>query len=772
MRMKNKPYSRLTTFSLLILISHFCFASLPAPLLNSPFSSAWVKTFEAKLVVSPVTGATGYQFQYDTVNSFNSPGVKKDTASSYIFITQPLRTGKTYYWRARAFKPGDTSSWSGWSNFRTFTKLELSNPANGSGPMRILACSTASLTSNAVYIFEVDTVSSFSSGARVVQIQNTANFTDTSLFYFGNRLYWRATAVSALGDTLEWSLTNLYVIYNRPVLNKLGTSMPPVFKLNWVSLDLADVSLQMDTVDTFNSGFLIEKTFPAGTVSDSLYDLVFGQTYFFRLRGKYGNSISDWSIVQSTPIASTGNFNIGETNEAILFSWERLFGASVQLQFSDDSLFSQLRMDTLFDLQSNCTYPTFLGFNKKCFGRIRYYHTLDTTEWIAKSYVTTNGNIDLKTPLDRIINVDVRTRFSFMTAFWANKVVLEIDTGYSFGSSHSSYYIKIDSFGYINGFTSFVDTSLYYNQRYVWRVYGIRDADTGSLSNENTFVTKALPSALVPQANIIGVGTNPICIISGINGSTFVQWQLDTTNLFNSPQLVNGIDPHIPDPANPNNVRLNLPQDQFFNTNYYWRVRCISPIDTSGWTLISKYRTTTPIKMISPADNDTTVVIPTFLEWSLEDKITAYRFQYRMSRDSILDSARLETFIAAGMVSIQVACDFDSTYFWQIRAMHSRDTTEWTPVYRFRTAPFTGLSEQASMPDLKLYPNPTQDNVTIELTQPFSVSIYNTNGSLVFQTNQEQSVFDIDTKEWQAGLYIVKVVSNERASVQKLILSK
>lgn len=772
--MKNKPYSQLTVFSLFLLFSHFCFASLPAPSLNGPFSNVTVKSFEAKLFVSSVAGATGYQFQYDTVISFNSPAVQKDTTSYLSFVTQTLRTGKVYYWRARAFKPGDTSSWSGRSNFNTFTKLDLLSPLNNAtGTLKYLACSTASFIPQVTYIFEVDTVNNFSSAARMFHSQNTPTFGDTSLLHFGNKLYWRATAVSSLGDTLAWSPVFQYTIYKRPVLYGIGMNVGPAFKLSWAGMDLADVSLQMDTVDSFSSDFLIEKAFPAGTVSDTFFDLTFGKSYFFRLRGKYGNSVSDWSLTQLATIATKGVLNVNQSNNLMYFNWQKLAGAHSQFQFSDDSLFSQLRIDTIFtNQQTSFSYEYFSGFNKRYYCRLRYFHSLDTTVWTVYPGITNSGIIELQTPVDRLINVDARTHFTFMNPFWTNRIVLEIDTGYAFGSSHSSYYVKVDSFNSQSTFILSADTCLHYNQRYVWRVYGIIGTDTGTVSKEYTFVTKALPSTLVPQTNIVGVGTNPIFIISGIKGSSFVQWQLDTTNAFNSPQLVNGIDPHIPDPANPNNVRLNLPQDQFFNTYYYWRIRCISPVDTSGWTLISKYRTTTPIKMISPVDKDTNVAIPTFLEWSLEDKTTNYRFQYRISRDSILDSARLETFNAAGMVSILVTCDFDSMYFWQVRAMHNRDTTEWTPVYRFRTLPYVGLSELANMPDLKLYPNPAQDKLTIELTQPFSVSIYNTNGSLVFETDQKQSVLDIDTKEWHAGLYLVKVVSDDRTSVQKLILSK
>lgn len=773
--MKNKPYSQLTALSLFMLLSQFCFASLPAPSLNSPFSNATVKSFEAKLFIYAVAGATGYQFQYDTVISFNSPGVKKDTTSTTSFVTQTLRTGKAYYWRVRAFKPGDTSSWSGRSNFNTFTKLDLLNPLNNTtGTLKYLACSTASFIPEVTYIFDVDTVNDFSSAARMYHSQNTPTFGDTSLLHFGSKLYWRATAVSSLGDTLEWSPVFQYTIYKRPILYGIGMNVGPAFKLSWAAMDLADVSLQIDTVDSFTSGFLIEKALPAGTVSDTFFDLTFGKSYFFRLRGKYGNSVSDWSQTQLASIATKVSLSVNQSNNIMYFNWQKMAGANTQIQFSDDSLFTQLRIDTVFTKQQiYFSYEYFSGFNKRYYSRQRHFHSLDTTAWTVYPGITNSGIIELQTPVDRLLNVDVRTHFTFMNPFWTTRIVLEIDTGYAFGTSHSSYYVKVDSFTNQSTFILSADTCLHYNQRYVWRVYGIIGTDTGTVSEEFTFVTKSIPIPQTPQANMTGVSTSPICRIMGLTGSTFVQWQLDTTPLFNSPQLASAIDPHSKDPLYPNLIGLNLLKDQFFNTNYYWRVRCISPVDTSDWTLIFKYTTTKPpIKLISPLDKDTDVVLPPILRWSVDGGLSNYRLQYRISRDSILDTVPIKSFVTTDEIAIAVDCDYDTTYFWQVRAMHSRDTSEWSPVYRFRTVPYVGLSELFNMPDLKLYPNPAQDKLTIELKQPFSASVYNIKGELVFQTHQNQLVLNIDTKEWGAGLYVVKVISGERTTVRKLIMSK
>lgn len=88
-----------------------------------------------------VMSSDAYQFQVDTLISFNSPVLLQGTkvyinsSSSNADTREALSDlyyGKTYYWRVRAYITGDTSAWSApWSFTVTANGPALVNPSNG-----------------------------------------------------------------------------------------------------------------------------------------------------------------------------------------------------------------------------------------------------------------------------------------------------------------------------------------------------------------------------------------------------------------------------------------------------------------------------------------------------------------------------------------------------------------------------------------------------------------------------------------------------------------
>jgi hypothetical protein len=89
-------------------------------------------------------------------------------------------------------------------------------------------------------------------------------------------------------------------------------------------------------------------------------------------------------------------------------------------------------------------------------------------------------------------------------------------------------------------------------------------------------------------------------------------------------------------------------------------------------------------------------------------------------------------------------------------------------IYRF--TPTTLNNSEISSSLMTLYPNPFNDYIVIEgLKSNFSFDIYNVSGKLI-QSNQEAtSGTQIDTKSFQSGIYILKIVSENETIVKKII---
>ncbi len=71
-----------------------------------------------------------------------------------------------------------------------------------------------------------------------------------------------------------------------------------------------------------------------------------------------------------------------------------------------------------------------------------------------------------------------------------------------------------------------------------------------------------------------------------------------------------------------------------------------------------------------------------------------------------------------------------------------------------------------------IFPNPTTGLVTIEGTKGAQVVVYNMIGELIYTNDNASENTTLDLSSFSAGNYIVKIISNDNVSTQKIILTK
>lgn len=334
------------------------------PTLNSPANQANVQGFQTTLIIGGVATATGFQIQFDSVASFNSSWM---SINAFTPVGQPqgsqgtispvLKLNRTYFWRARAFAPNDTSAWTTTRSFATIqTTTFLLGPASNSvGAIQSLRCSNFGNNTLIQYLFEVDTNNTFTSPLRKLSIQSTNQWSDSSLLKFNRTIYWRVTAINNLGDTTNWSPTWKYTTDNGPTLN-MGlnqiVNVDPEFNVSWTAVGLSAVQVQFDTVNTFNSPNLLTNLKASGAIQDTFRNLLFDQIYQIRIRAIYNTDTSAWSPTRLCR-ASTGNVtnppngsSVGTITPINLF-WTPLKGTSVIMKLYADSALTQLLADTI-----------------------------------------------------------------------------------------------------------------------------------------------------------------------------------------------------------------------------------------------------------------------------------------------------------------------------------------------------------------------------------------------------------------------------------------
>ncbi len=83
----------------------------------------------------------------------------------------------------------------------------------------------------------------------------------------------------------------------------------------------------------------------------------------------------------------------------------------------------------------------------------------------------------------------------------------------------------------------------------------------------------------------------------------------------------------------------------------------------------------------------------------------------------------------------------------------------------------SSIKEVVSIGGFKLYPNPTQNEVTIELdnNQPATIAVYSMVGKLMYSVKTEDALQRIATDAWPEGLYVIQIEQNGERFVQKLM---
>lgn len=694
--MKSVNIKKTTSIFAFLFIFNNVWSILNPPTLSGPSNNIRLKSFQSYLYVGQVTGVVKYEFQIDTTVNFNSYRLRtlsSNKNSAPYVVTPVLLMNKNFYWRARIFSSTDSSNWSNYRMIAVDYKMDLINPNNTStGALRPIVARAWHIDSSVKYIYQIDTAASFNTSQLIYRSSFSNSFLDTAYFKFGRKFFWKATAIDADGDTLQWSDPFSYTIYTAPTTFSTSADGASAI-LGWSNCWSANVLLQLDISPNFNSPQLIEKTLKPGTILDSNYNLLFGKTYYFRIKAQLGNQVSNWSTSRNFYIINTiGNtVPANKANNLTLipsFSWLNIKFVSYQLQFSSDTFFNNLIADTILKPNTtNCLLNDTLNFSSRYFWRIRAFHEKDTMVWISNYFNTYLGQVPQTSPTDAKQDQDIVVSLQFYHFPWVDSYLLEIDTGKAFTSTPSSYRISITKFNDLSSTSKSFDTILQYGKTYCWRVFAIKDGDTSDFAVSRYFVCKKRPDLSFPSNNFIGIGTYTNGLIKPMNGSHQVIWQLDTTINFNSPILITEKDSHVLDFFFTTEVLLNFPNDLRFETKYFWRAKCVLKNDTSLWSLPFNFITTQRPWINSPNNKSTNVPLSTTLKWGIQGSSSDYIYQYQWSTDSNFTNSPIISLPKESSAEALVSNNYGTTYYWRGRATHALDTSMWTITASYTSIP-------------------------------------------------------------------------------------
>ncbi len=604
----------------------------------------------------------------------------------------------------------------------------LSYPLNGEETNTGLSLNWNAVASSEAYEIQLDTSSAFDSPLLITKIKTYINTSssnsdtrfDTINLLFGTTYHYRVRAYIT-GDTSEWT-TNYFNTREQIILASPspGAETYAGLELDWNShTGVYYYDYELDTSSNFNSSEYRSGTNTyinsSSINSDTevyIENLLYGKTYYWRVRARNANDTSEWSVIANFTTKDIVNLtspeNESEQYTGVTLDWYAYENADFnEYQLDTTPLFNSPHMMTGENVYNNSSsynndtesYLTNLFFGTTYYWRVRARNTVDTTEWSLVYTFTTKDMIGLADPPDG------SDQFSSVTIDWyAHKGVdlyeYQIDTSADFNSplldQGQNVYINSSS---SNNDTEAYITGLLFGTTYSWRVRAINAVDTSSWSVVYSFTSRDIISISSP-ANQSDQYTGLTIDWYAFAGVSNYEYQLDTSLSFSSPAFITGETTYINSSSYNNDTEAYI-SDLYFGKTYYWRVRARTADDTTGWSNIYSFYTRDNVSLLDPT-NGSTQYTGVNLDWYAHAGVDFYEYQLDTSQNfssPVLISGQ-ETYINSSSYNNDTEeyitdLYFGKTYHWKVRAINAVDTSQWSSIYSFTTYDIVNLSSPA-----------------------------------------------------------------------------
>jgi hypothetical protein len=461
-----------------------------APTLISPANnlSNIIGTIDFSWTSSP--GATLYEIQFDTENSFINP--TSNLVTEIAVTLWDFEFGTTYYWRVRGTNLSGNSPWSVIWNFsmQSIIPPTLISPTNNAINQNYsLSLDWSDVTNITEYVYQYSTDNSFST---FIEGNTTSSNLNINNLEMNTQYFWHIKS-NIQGNISNWSETWNFTTKNilPPVLIFPANNSTNQFTS--INFDWNDVTgatkygIEIGIDENFSSSFGYEPT----TSSQLVNFLNYNQQYFWRIKTFIDTYSSDWSQVwnfttKSLPIAPvliSPSFESINQNISLTLDWSTVSNIqSYELQYSE--------IETFYNYVSSVVYSSQATINNlnnftQYYWKVRTYDGSEYSDWSEIWTFTTK----LETPvLLSPSNNSVNVVFENLQLVCNN---VENATDYQFVySTDENLLTNVVTFNTVN--PQIIISQLQDFTQYFWKVRAFYDDNESNWSDVWNFQTKAI----------------------------------------------------------------------------------------------------------------------------------------------------------------------------------------------------------------------------------------------------------------------------------------
>lgn len=536
------------------------------------------------------------------------------------------------------------------------------------------------VTGNTGYSYEIDIASDFSSPFYDYGDVASSAVTISNLF-FGTTYYWRARTKGAV-DTSVWTETWSFTTNSFPVLTSPingAINQQPQTIIDWVGYPgNTGYIYELDIIASFDSPEIIYGNTAVNSSQQTISDLFFGTTYYWRVAIKNGSDTSDWSETRSFTILD--NFtNVSPFNGALNqhsqtgLDWTGITGNIGYIyEIDTDPGFSTpfLLTGTTGINTSNVDVSN-LFFNTTYYWHAAVKTNTDTSGWSDTWSFTSLSAVSNVSPSNGAVNQQPETIIDWTAVTGNSGYIYELDTSPGFSSPfYQTGNAPVNS-------SNFTLTGLLFNTTYYWRAAAKTLTDTSDWSLTWSFSTISTLTNISPSNGANDQFPELTIDWTSATGNTGYLYRADTTEDFTSPLLIIGT-------TAINSSQFTL-SDLRFEKTYYWQAAAKTATDTSDWSELWSFTVIKKVENISPTDASVNQATSLAIDWSTITGNSGYLFQLDTS-SGFSSPVYVQAPTPVNVSQTNVGdLFFGTTYYWNAACKTVSDTSIWGDTWAFST---------------------------------------------------------------------------------------